>query len=45
MTEEKKGIRREIGAQTGYAIVTPNDVGFFSSFAGIPILDHKSLWK
>ena len=29
MTEEKKGIRREIGAQTGYAIVTPNDVGFF----------------
>ena len=29
MTEEKKGIRREIGAQTGYAIVTPNDVEFF----------------
>ena len=39
-SEEKKGIKREIGAQTGSAIVTPPDVGFFSSFAGNPILDY-----
>ena len=44
MTEEKKGIRREIGAQTESAFVTPPDVEFFSSFARNPILDHKSLW-